>query len=283
MDYILRRINNLGIICSVLQLFPTYGDYARPEPEAISEHARARAARRMNVDINCDLGEGEAPARTRALMKWITSANIACGGHAGTARSMDYCARLAHKMGVRVGAHPGFCDPENFGRRPHDITPAQLELLLLQQVGALEKVAQASSTKLHHVKLHGALYHVVESDTGLAQTFVETVARHWPKAKVYAAPHGNVAELAPAADVKIWHEAFADRAYMTDGTLVPRNVAGAVLGDIEIILGRVRRLLREGEVESISGALLKFKPGTLCVHGDTPEALRIVQALRTDL
>ena len=237
----------------------------------------------MKVDINCDLGEGEPPAFTRALMKWITSANIACGGHAGTARSMDYCARLAHKMGVRVGAHPGFFDPENFGRRPQEITPAELQLLLLQQVGALEKIARSSSTKLHHVKLHGALYHAVEDDSGLAQTLVETIARHWPKAKVYAAPHGNIADRAPAAGVKIWHEAFADRAYMTDGTLVPRNVAGAVLGDIEIILDRVRRLLRTSEVESISGAVIRFKPKTLCVHGDTPEALHIVKALRIDL
>lgn len=237
----------------------------------------------MNVDINCDLGEGEPPARTRALMKWVSSANIACGGHAGTARSMDYCTRLAHKMGVRIGAHPGFQDRENFGRKAHSITPSDLELLLLQQVGALEKVARASRSKLHHVKLHGALYHAVESDSGLAQTFVETIAKHWPKAKIYAAPEGNVSERAPAAGVKIWSEAFADRAYMSDGTLVPRNVAGAVLGDVNLVLERVRHLLLRGEVDSISGATLKFKPRTLCVHSDTTEALRIAKALVTEL
>ena len=237
----------------------------------------------MKVDINCDLGEGESPSRTRALMKWITSANIACGGHAGTARSMDYCVRLAHKMGVHVGAHPGFPDRENFGRQAHLLTPSDLDLLLLQQVGALETVARASGSKLHHVKLHGALYHVVESDSGLAQTFAETVARHWPKARIYATPEGNVAERAPAAGVKIWSEGFADRAYMSDGTLVPRNVAGAVLGDVELILERVRRMLLEGQVDSISGALLEFTPRTLCVHSDTAEALRIVKALVTEL
>ncbi|MBL6765518.1 MAG: LamB/YcsF family protein [Verrucomicrobiae bacterium] len=237
----------------------------------------------MKIDINCDLGEGEAPTRVRALMKWVTSANVACGGHAGSLHSMDYCVRMARGYGVRLGAHPGFADRANFGRRHHDIHPADLELLLVQQVSALEKVARDGNMKLHHIKLHGALYHAVESDSGLATCYTDTVARFWPKVVIYATPEGRVAQMARFAGVTVWEEAFADRAYMSDGTLVPRSVAGAVLGNSKEIVLRMRELLDGGGVETLSGGRLQLNPKTICVHSDTAEAVRIVRALATEL
>ena len=216
-------------------------------------------------------------------MRWITSANVACGGHAGSVHSMDYCVRMARGFGVRLGAHPGFNDREHFGRRSHDIKPGELELLLVQQVGAMEKVAADGHMKLHHIKLHGALYHVVESDPGLATCYTETVARFWPKAVIYATPEGRVSQMARFAGVKVWEEVFADRAYMSDGTLVPRNVAGAVLGNPREIVARMRELLSTRRIETISGGHLQLQPRTLCVHGDTAEAIRIARALAAEL
>src|SRR5688500_18309234 len=118
----------------------------------------------MRFDLNCDLGEGEPRARTEALMRVITSANVACGGHAGDLASMERCVALAKKFKVRLGAHPGTADRAGFGRGELKITPAELELLLLQQVGTLERIARAHGVKLHHIKLHGALYHATERD-----------------------------------------------------------------------------------------------------------------------
>jgi len=244
---------------------------------------RRNPDRLPKFDLNCDLGEGEKPARLRALMKWITSANVACGGHAGSVRSMEYCVRQARGWNVLLGAHPGYWDREHFGRRSQDISPAQFELLLIHQVSGLEKIARAGHMRLHHIKLHGALYHDVECDSGLATVYAETVARFWPKAIIYAAPNGCVKEAAEANGVTVWEEAFADRAYMSDGTLVPRDVAGAVLGDPRQIVERLRGIHIHRKLETISGSYIPMAPRTVCVHSDTPEAVRIARAIATEL
>src|ERR1041385_2748764 len=150
----------------------------------------------MKLDLNCDLGEGEPLARTRALMRWITSANIACGGHAGDVKSMEACVRLAKQFGVRVGAHPGPWDRDDFGRGSVRMTPDELELLLLQQVGALERMARAHRVPLHHIKLHGALYHLSETDSALGRRYLECVGRWWPSAKIYARAGGAIKQRA---------------------------------------------------------------------------------------
>ena len=279
--YNLKRWFPTGNNSGVFRLFP--GSAVDRETADVLAVSGIGSAAKLAVDINCDLGEGEAPARVRALMRWVSSANVACGGHAGNVHSMDYCVRMARGFGVRLGAHPGYADRAHFGRKHHDLRPADLELLLVQQVGALEKVAADGNMKLHHIKLHGALYHAVEGDSGLATCYAETVARFWPKAIIYAAPEGRVAQMARFAGVKVWAEAFADRAYMSDGTLVPRNVAGAVLGNTKEIVSRMRGLLTEGALETISGGRLHLQPKTLCVHSDTAEAIRIARALATEL
>src|SRR5215468_701897 len=145
------------------------------------------------MDINCDLGEGEPLTRTRALMRWITSANVACGGHAGDVRSMRDCARLCHQHGVRLGAHPGWSAGGDFGRGEVRLSADELELLLLQQVGALQRIAGEEGARLHHVKLHGALYHAAEADPSLARCYVQAIRQWWPNCRIYARPDGRVA------------------------------------------------------------------------------------------
>src|SRR4030095_5379345 len=126
----------------------------------------------MNLDLNCDLGEGEPQTRTRALMRWITSANVACGGHAGDVRSMSVCVRLCKEFGVLLGAHPGAWSRTDFGRGTVQIEPVELELLLLHQISALERIATQHGVHLHHIKLHGALYHATENDVPLARRYI---------------------------------------------------------------------------------------------------------------
>jgi UPF0271 protein len=223
----------------------------------------------MRFDLNCDLGEGEPRARTVALMRAITSANVACGGHAGDIASMERCVALAKKHKVRLGAHPGAVDRAGFGREELRITPAELELLLLQQVGALERIAHAHSVKLHHIKLHGALYHATERDRRLAKAYLEIVRRWWPDALVYALAGGTVAKLAKRM---VWGEVFLDRNYLDNGTLVPRSESNALLKNVQEVRERVEQLAR-GTVISVEGKVIRVNARTLCVHGDTPRAV----------
>jgi UPF0271 protein len=159
------------------------------------------------MDLNCDLGEGEPAARTRALMRWITSANIACGGHAGDAETMIDCLRLCAKHGVRAGAHPGFPNRGTMGRGEISITPAELRTLLLHQVGGLATLALAGNTPLTHIKLHGTLYHASDHSTALARAYLETVRAYWPELTIYARAGGMVAGLARRLRMPVWPEA----------------------------------------------------------------------------
>jgi 5-oxoprolinase (ATP-hydrolysing) subunit A len=233
----------------------------------------------MTLDLNCDLGEGEPLARTRALMRCVTSANVACGGHAGDAASMLRCVRLAREHGVRLGAHPGTWDRRNFGRTPTPITPDELESLLLRQVRALEGIARSEGVPLHHLKLHGALYHATEQDARLARRYLAIVARHWPQAKVYALAGGRVAAAARRTRVTVWEEAFLDRRYRTDGTLVPRTEAGALLTGVQAALRQAEGLVKRGEVIAQTGERIRLKAHTLCLHGDGPRAAQLARAV----
>ena len=233
----------------------------------------------MKLDLNCDLGEGEPLARTRALMRRVTSANVACGGHAGDLRTMEVCVRLARQYGVWLGAHPGPWSRGDFGRGPLLVAPGQLELLLLQQVGALGCVARANGVRLHHIKLHGALYHASEENQALAKRYVALVQRFWPHAKIYARAGGRVARVARHAGLSVWEEAFGDRGYRDDGTLIPRAEPNALLTEAGRVIERVRRLLDHGEIIAASGKRISLRPQTLCIHSDTPHAAEIAQAV----
>jgi 5-oxoprolinase (ATP-hydrolysing) subunit A len=234
----------------------------------------------MQFDLNCDLGEGESLARTKRLMAHITSANIACGGHAGDMATMRRCVRLARAHKVHIGAHPGPCDRENFGRSPINLEEDGLELLLRQQVELLERVATEEGVKLHHIKLHGGLYHATERELSLARYYLAFVQRSWPKLIVYALAGGTVARAARTISVKVWEEAFIDRNYRDDGLLVPRSEPDALLTRRSDLIDRMRLLMESRSVKTVTGKTVRLPARTVCLHSDTPSAVRTVRLAR---
>ena len=237
----------------------------------------------MELDLNCDLGEGESPARTRALMRHVTSANVACGGHAGDAASMVRCVRLARELGVRLGAHPGPISRGDFGRAAIRPSPSELTLLVLHQAGALLQVAQRENLPLHHIKLHGALYHAAESDPDLARAYARAVRHYFPGVKIYSLSGGLVARAARQMGVEALEEMFADRAYQADGRLVPRHEAHALLHRPAQVKARLREWLASGHIQAADGSRIRLSAQTLCVHGDTVGATTLARLLRDTL
>ena len=234
------------------------------------------------LDLNCDLAEGEPPEHTAALMKLISSANIACGGHAGDDRSMNHAIQLAQQGGVHIGAHPGL--PGNFGRGPVETlsVDAFLSEVRPQIQRCLDQVTAAGG-HLHHVKLHGALYHATEHTPALRTAYISLLHDLCPEAVVYALASGQTVAAARVSGLQAWDEAFLDRAYGSDGHLIPRDQPGAVLTDPEIITTRVAALRRGAPIASIDGTPLSLGAQTLCLHGDTPDSLRLLQAARAAL
>jgi UPF0271 protein len=226
-------------------------------------------------DLNCDLGEGEPWTRTRALLRQVTSANVACGGHAGDALTMERVVVEAKALGVRLGAHPGVAGA--FGRGDVVLSPRQLQTFVLQQVGALDLLARWHGSELHHIKLHGALYHAVEKDDTLGRAYVDAVARWFPKVKIYARAGGRVLTLAAKAGVSAWAEGFID------GQLVPRNQDGALLTRTREITERLREWQQTGGWKSLEGSWVAVPARTLCLHGDTPGAVALARAIRKSL
>lgn len=192
---------------------------------------------------------------------------------------MRACVRLAKPRRVHIGAHPGAQTGGESGRGPLRMGARALELMLLQQVGTLERIAREEGVRLHHIKLHGSLYHAVESDVVLAGHYVRMVRHWWPRCVLYARAGGAVVRAAQRAGVEAWEEVFADRAYCRDGTLVPRGEPGAVLTRLDEIVERLRRLRRDGRIECHTGEPLRLRARTLCLHGDTPGAVQLVRAL----
>jgi UPF0271 protein len=228
-------------------------------------------------DLNCDLGEGEPWTRTRALLRQVTSANVACGGHAGDALTMERVVVEAKALGVRLGAHPGVAGA--FGRGEVTLSPQQLQTLVLQQVGALDLLARRQGSRLHHIKMHGALYHAVENDNALGRAYVETVARWFPQVTIYSRAGGLVLTLAHKAGITAWAEGFIDRAYRADGQLVPRNQDGALLTRTQDISKRLREWRQTGGWKSLDGTWVAVPAQTLCLHGDTPGAVALARAV----
>ncbi len=235
------------------------------------------------MELNCDLGEGEDPARTRVLMSLIDAANIACGGHAGDAASIRLCVELAGEFGVRIGAHPGVRVGVSGRGEGVTITPDQLAELVRLQGGRVRGCADKAGLPFHHVKLHGGLYHATESAPPLAEAFVATVAASWPDAIVYARAGGHVVSAARRRRVPVWEEAFLDRGYRADGGLVPRDEPGALLTEPGRIVRRLETLAARGGWQSHTGEWVLLRARTLCVHGDTPGAPEILRAARAAL
>jgi 5-oxoprolinase (ATP-hydrolysing) subunit A len=240
----------------------------------------------MHIDLNSDVGESFGAYRIgadEAVMASITSANIACGYHAGDPAVMRRTVRLARDAGVAIGAHPGFPDLAGFGRRELRATPREVEDLVLYQIGALAAVARAEGTAIAHVKAHGALYNMAARDRSLADGIARAVRSFDASLVLFGLPGSELLRAGEAAGLQVASEGFADRAYSPDGSLAPRAAAGAVVHDADEVVRRALMMVREGRVAATDGSTLTFSVDTLCVHGDTPGAADLTARLRAGL
>jgi UPF0271 protein len=240
----------------------------------------------MEVDLNCDMGESFGRYRIgadEAMMQYITSANIACGYHAGDPLVMDWAVRLAAKYGVGIGAHPGFPDLMGFGRRVMQLSSEEIENYILYQIGALAAFARATDVELAHVKPHGALYNMAAKDVELARAIVRGIAR-FSRELIAVCPAGSaMIGAAEEAGLRVAREGFADRAYNLDGTLRSRQLSGALIEDPCMAAERAIKMVRDGIVVAHTGEEIPLRVETICVHGDTPTAVQIAQVIRKEL
>lgn len=235
------------------------------------------------VDLNADLGESFGRwslGDDEALMEVITSANVACGFHAGDPATLVRTCAHAAELGVRVGAQVGYRDLAGFGRRFIDVSPDDLYADVLYQVGALDTIARAHGTNVTYVKPHGALYNAVVHHRVQAEAVVDGVAAITPPVALLGLPGSVLLELAEDAGVPCVREVFADRAYTAEGTLVPRGTPGAVLHDAAEIAERTTRMVIEGVVTSIDGQAVAVDAESVCLHGDSPSAVEAARAVR---
>ncbi|CCK31560.1 UPF0271 protein [Streptomyces davaonensis JCM 4913] len=238
------------------------------------------------IDLNADLGEGFGRWRLtddERLLSVVTSANVACGFHAGDAATMRRVCELAATRGVRIGAQVSYRDLAGFGRRAMDVPPAELMAEVAYQIGALEVFARAAGTRVSYVKPHGALYNRVVHDEEQAGAVVDGVLLADATLPVLGLPGSRLLELAAKAGLPTVTEAFADRAYTEHGTLVPRDREGAVVTDPDAVVARSVRMARFGEVDADSGARIQVRARSLCLHGDTPGAVDLARRIRERL
>ncbi len=233
------------------------------------------------IDINCDLGEGMG--NDAEIMKYITSANIACGFHAGDPLSIIKTIRLALKNNVAIGAHPGYPDLAGFGRKSMKLSSEEIEAIVLYQVGALKSMVEAEGGTLAHVKPHGALYNDAAKDEELSKAIIGAVKKTDPDLIFVGLANSIMIDIAKQLGVKTRNEVFADRNYADNGHLIPRSNTDAVIHDVDICKERVLRMVNSGTVVSLSGKEVKIKAETICIHGDTKEALIFVKELNTFL
>ena len=239
----------------------------------------------LRLDINADLGEydGPPPEPARALLRAVTSVNIACGWHAGDAVSMRLTIVEAAAFGVQIGAHPSYPDREGFGRRAMPMTPAEITDAIAHQVHALCAVATAERASVRHVKPHGALYNLACRDRHAADAIVAGIVLVDGRLALYAPSGSALAEAGRAASLQVLAEGFLDRAYEDDGALTPREVPGAVLDDPEAACVRAVTWAQTGQVRTRTGRLVTLGLDTLCVHGDTPAAVTMAARVRAAL
>jgi UPF0271 protein len=240
----------------------------------------------MYIDLNADLGESFGRwtlGNDGELMKSITSANVACGYHAGDPGVMRQTARLARTAGVAIGAHPAFPDLAGFGRRNMAASPREVEDFVLYQLGALAAIAAAEGVRLQHVKPHGALYNMAICDRPLSDAIARAVAAFDPSLILFGLPGTELLKAGEAAGLRIAAEGFADRSYEPDGSLTPRSRPGAVIESAHEVIGRTVRMAREGVVRATDGSDIPMRVQTICTHGDTPGAHELARQLRAGL
>jgi UPF0271 protein len=228
------------------------------------------------VDLNCDLGEGAG--HDTELMPLITSANIACGAHAGDEATMGEMVVLAQKHGVALGAHPGFADRANFGRRELPVTPDEVHELVLNQVRKLQKMGP-----VRHVKPHGALYNMAARDLALARAVVDAIYEADPRLILFGLAGSHLIAVAEACGLPVVSEVFADRTYQEDGSLTPRSQPNALITDENAAVAQVLRMVREGRVRATDGNDVAIKADTVCLHGDGAHPVEFARRLRQAL
>ena len=237
----------------------------------------------MSIDLNADVGEGMADEE---LLPYVTSANVACGFHAGDPKTMDETVAAALARGVRVGAHPGFADREHFGRIPVEMPAEEIQDLVLYQVAALDGFVRSRGGALAHVKPHGALYHQAAEFPDVARAIAEGVRRFHPGLILMGAVGSMLLEAGREAGLSVAAEAFADRRYLPDGTLVPRSRPDALLTDPEAAAAQAISLARDGFATASDGSRLSLRADSICLHVDTPGAgaiaRRVCERLRQE-
>jgi UPF0271 protein len=243
----------------------------------------------MRMDLNSDMGESFGAYKLgmdEEVIKYITSANIACGWHAGDPAVMRKTIEMAKENGVGVGAHPGYPDLLGFGRRNMDCTPEEIKDYIIYQIGALQAFAKALGTKVEHVKTHGTLYLTAVEDEKIAAAIAEAIVSVDEKL-IYMALGGTkgtmVREIGKKVGLKVAYEGFPDRAYTPEGTLVSRRQPGALIKDPETVSQRALMMAKKGKVIAIDGHEIPLEVHTLCVHGDTPGAVDLTRRIREKL
>ncbi|MBI1396581.1 MAG: 5-oxoprolinase subunit PxpA [Betaproteobacteria bacterium] len=238
------------------------------------------------VDLNADLGESFGAWKMgddERLLEVVTSANVACGFHAGDPVTIRHTVHEAVRRDVAVGAHPSLPDLQGFGRRRMEITAGEVYDLVVYQIAAVAGFAKIAGTRLHHVKAHGALYNMAATNPSLAQAIVAAVRDFDADLVLYAAAGSQMIDAAEAAGIAVASEVFADRAYRKDGTLVPRSEAGAVIVDQARAIAQALDMICDRRVLSVDGLWVPLRADTICVHGDSPGAVTLAVALRSRL
>lgn len=240
----------------------------------------------MRIDLNSDLGEGFGPwvmGDDGAMLDLVTSANIACGGHAGDPEVMFATLQAAVRRGVRVGAHPGYADPMGFGRRVIPMTPAEVGRMVAAQVGALQGVAGLAGAVVDYVKPHGALANLAADDRAVAEAIAMAIKAAGRDLAVLAISGTELVGAARAAGLRVYAEIYADRAYLPNGRLVPRSRADAMIHDPEAAAARLLAFLDTRQMPVIGGAPVALEADSVCVHGDGPAAVAMARAVRQRL
>lgn len=231
----------------------------------------------LRVDLNCDLGEGDA--HDAELMALITSANIACGGHAGDETTMRAAIELALQHDVAIGAHPGLADRANFGRVERPLSPAEARELVLTQTERLLALVEKAGARLTHVKPHGALYNMAARDETLARAVAEAVFEVDSRLVLVGLADGRLIEAGLSTGLRVLHEVFADRTYQADGRLTPRSRPDAMIHDEATAVAQVLRMVREGRVTATDGSEVLIRADTVCLHGDTANAVGFARSV----
>lgn len=240
----------------------------------------------LAIDLNCDMGESFGAwkmGQDEDILPYVTSANIACGFHAGDAATMRKTVAAALRHGVALGAHPGLPDLVGFGRRNMDVSAQDVYDIVIIQVGALAAVAASQGGKLHHVKAHGALYNMAARNGELATAIAKAVHDIDSTLLLYALAGSVQVKAAEDMGLAVAQEVFADRSYQSDGSLTPRKQAGAMIEDPAISIKQVLRMVQEGKVATQQGSDVNVRADTLCIHGDQPDAVVFAQAIRKAL